>query len=102
MSMSVSTTYTNPAYTTQTSGNNKPVKQTEDQKVIAEFLAFQKKTPQEKIREAILQKLGLTEDSLKALSGDTRKKVEEEIRVEFEKLMKESMGKKGILLDISV
>jgi hypothetical protein len=99
--MNIAALYTNPAYTPSTNGN-KQAKQTEDQKTVAEFLAYQQKTPQEKIREAILQKLGLTEDSLKSLSGDTRKKVEEEIRAEFETLMKNSLAQKGILLDISV
>jgi hypothetical protein len=69
---------------------------------VQQFLNYQKMTPEEKIRAAILQKLGLTEDDLAGLSSADRKNAENEIKTEMEKMVKNNMAQKGILLDITV
>ncbi|TAH68118.1 MAG: hypothetical protein EWM45_05425 [Rhodopseudomonas palustris] len=43
------------------------------------FLAFAKKTPAEKMRDALLSQLGLTEEKLKAMPFEERQKVEKKI-----------------------
>lgn len=101
MSINITSSYTSQTTSPPTLGN-KQAKPSADKNAVEEFLAYQKKTPQEKIRESILQKLGLTEDSLKNMSTDARKKIEDEIKVEIEKMIKGNLAQKGILLDISV
>lgn len=45
-----------------------------------EFLKFQAMTPAQKMRAMMLAKLGLTEDDVKAMSPEDRKKVEDKIK----------------------
>jgi len=76
--------------------------QTSGSSIIDQFLAYQHLSPQQKIRQAILEKLGMTEDGLKSLSPEARKKVEDEIKQEIEKQVKSNLAQKGILVDITV
>jgi len=45
-----------------------------------EFLKFQAMTPAQKMRAMMLAKLGLTEDDVKAMSPEDRKKVEDKLK----------------------
>ncbi|HWU80246.1 MAG TPA: hypothetical protein VN158_09310 [Caulobacter sp.] len=45
-----------------------------------EFLKFQAMTPAQKMRAMMLAKLGLTEDEVKAMSPEDRKKVEDKLK----------------------
>lgn len=85
------------ASTTKSSGS-KALKTDAD--TIADFLAFQKMSPEKKIREAILKKLGITEDNLKAMSPQRLKDVEEKITEEMKQMINGKMAEKGIIVDI--
>jgi hypothetical protein len=76
----------------------KPV---EEKSVEANFLKEAKKTPSERLHEALLKKLGLTEEQFKALDPGTKAEVEKSIRDEIAKLAKQK-GDTGVLADISV
>jgi hypothetical protein len=78
--------------------SEKPV---EEKSVEANFLKEAKKTPAERLHEALLKKLGLTEEQFKALDPDTKASVEQAIRDEIAKLAKQK-GDTGVLADISV
>ena len=54
----------------------------------AEFMALSKMTPAERLRQEMLEEMGLTEDSLKALPQEQREAIEEEIR----RAVKERIG----------
>ena len=82
--------------------NPSAARQTETQSTIDQFLAYQHLTPQQKIRQAILEKLGITEDALNEMPPEARKKIEDEIKQEAENQVKQNLAKKGILLDITV
>jgi predicted phage-related endonuclease len=68
-----------------------------------EFLAYQKMTPAEKMRAAMLAKLGVTEEQLKAMSPEDRKKIEDQMK---DMIKEQVMGgdkdkeKTGVLLDL--
>jgi len=100
--MSNSITSSTAAYLTQGLGTSKSSAKTSTAKdPISEFLAYQKMTPQEKVRDALLKKHGLTEDTLAQLPADERAKIEEEIRQDILKEFKGKMAEKGILVDMS-
>lgn len=63
------------------SGTNKTLGKAskEGPSVEEKFLAFAKKTPAEKMRDALLSQLGLTEEQLQAMPPDERMKVEKKI-----------------------
>ena len=67
---------------------------------IAQFLAYQQLTPQQKLRQAILQKYNLTEETLQNLPAAERKKIEDDIKQEIEKKVKNNMAEKGVLVDM--
>lgn len=82
------------------SSGSKAIKSDAD--TIADFLAFQKMSPEKKIREAILKKLGYTEDDLKAMSPQRLKEVEAKITQEMTQLINGKMAEKGIIVDMLV
>ena len=84
----------------KTTASKSAQKATDSSDPIGQFLAYQQLTPQQKLRQAILQKHNLTEETLQNLPADERKKIEEEIKQEIEKLVKNNMAEKGILVDI--
>lgn len=70
--------------------------------VVAEFLNYQKMTPEQKLRDAVLKKLGITEDLIKNLAPDVKKDIEEEIKQEMKAMIQNKMAEKGLLVDITV
>lgn len=68
-----------------------------------EFMKYQAMTPAEKMRAAMLAKLGLTEDDVKAMSPEDRKKVEDKIKDMIKQQVENSddkNGKTGLVADI--
>ncbi len=91
-----------PAYIKQTFGATKPsAKISEPKDPIGEFLAYQKMSPQEKIRDAFLKKYGLTEEALAQMPADERAKIEEKIRQDILKELKGKMAENGVFVDVS-
>ncbi|OIN86980.1 MAG: hypothetical protein AUJ12_03565 [Alphaproteobacteria bacterium CG1_02_46_17] len=78
---------------------SKPSSQIND--AITQFLEYQKMTPEEKMRDAILKKLGMTEEDIAALSPDERAKIEEKIKDMIKEEIENKMAEKGILIDLS-
>ena len=60
-----------------------------------EFLKFQSKSPAEKMRAMILAKLGVTEEQVKAMSTEDRKKIEDKIKDMIKQQVQNDIGKKG-------
>ncbi|MDR6627305.1 hypothetical protein [Caulobacter segnis] len=60
-----------------------------------EFLKFQSKSPAEKMRAMILAKLGVTEEQVKAMSTEDRKKIEDKIQDMIKQQVQNDIGKKG-------
>jgi hypothetical protein len=66
-----------------------------------EFLDYAKMTPAEKMRAAMLGKLGVTEEQLKAMSPEERKKVEDKIKDMIKQQVEnDPQMKKGSILDV--
>ena len=76
-------------------------KQVGEKSVEAEFLKEAKKTPAERLHDAILKKLGMTEEEFNALDPKTKAEVENSVREEIAKLAKQN-GDTGVLADLSV
>jgi hypothetical protein len=76
-------------------------KTTEPKDVVAEFLAYQKLSPEEKIRDSILKKYGYDKDGYEKLSGEIKKKIEDQIQAELKQKAKNNLAEKGILVDMS-
>ena len=86
----------------QTSKASKAAAKTATPKdAIAEFLAYQKLSPEEKIRDSILKKYGYDKESYEKLSGEIKKKIEDQIQVELKQKAKNNLAEKGILVDMS-
>ncbi|EJL34421.1 hypothetical protein PMI01_01629 [Caulobacter sp. AP07] len=67
-----------------------------------EFLDYAKMTPAEKMRAAMLKRMGLTEDDVKAMSADERQRLEDQIKQQIkEQVMNDPKMKTGSLLDVS-
>lgn len=58
----------------------------------AEFLKEAKKTPAERIRAAVLKKLGLTEEELAAMDSAAKAAIEKIIKQEIEQKLKAKTG----------
>ena len=68
---------------------------------VADFMAYAKMTPAQKMRAAILGSMGLTEDSLKAMDPKDRSKVEEKIKALIQQKVEQSVEKKtGVAIDL--
>jgi hypothetical protein len=68
-----------------------------------EFLKFQAMTPAQKMRAMMLAKLGVTEEQLKAMSPEDRKKIEEKLKDMVKQQVQndpEKKGKTGLVADI--
>ena len=63
------------------------------------FLEFMNKTPEEKMREAVLKELGYTEEQLASMSPQDRAKAEAKIKDTIEKKIEEAMRKEGVDID---
>lgn len=68
---------------------------------ISQFLEYQKMTPEEKMRDAILKKLDMTEEGLAALPPEERAKVEEEIKQLIKEEIENRLAAKGTFINIS-
>mgnify|MGYP000335413392 FL=1 len=60
-----------------------------------EFLKFQSKSPAEKMRAMVMAKLGVTEEQVKAMSTEDRKKIEDKIQDMIKQQVQNDIGKKG-------
>jgi len=82
-------------------GNNSTKKTTKKpEEIEAEFLKEAKKTPADRLHEALLKKLGLTEEQFQALDPDTKAAVEKEMRDEIVKMAQQKGEKNvGLLVD---
>lgn len=56
------------------------------------FMDYQKKTPEEKLFEAILRDLGLTKEEYEALPPEQRKEIDEKIQEEMERRTKQGLN----------
>lgn len=56
---------------------------------LQELLEYMKKTPEQRMREAILRKMGLTEEDLKNMPPEKRAAVEETIAAKIKELLQE-------------
>lgn len=72
-------------------------------KAVSDFLAYANETPAQRMREAILKSMGLSEEDLKSMSPEKRKAVEETIQQRIKQAMEEAAakGKKGIVADVT-
>jgi hypothetical protein len=70
---------------------------------VQDFLDYAKKTPAERMRDAILKSMGLTEEDLKSMSPEKRKAVEETIRQKIKQAAEEAAkkGKTGLVADVT-
>lgn len=102
---SINTNYTAPSMTAtgnsastagKTASSGKSAQET-----ISAFLDYQKMTPEQKLRDAILKKLGMTEEQLKDMPAEERAKVEEKIKEAMEDIIKHGMAEKGMLVDMA-
>lgn len=66
----------------------------ETQSAADEFLEFARKSPAEQYRELVLKNLGLTEETLAALTPDERRAVEEIIKEKVLAKMKEDLERR--------
>ena len=60
-----------------------------------EFLKYQAMTPAQKMRAMMLAKLGLTEEQVKAMTPEDRKKVEDKIKDMIKQQVQNDPDKKG-------
>ena len=70
--------------------------------VEAEFLAYARMSPAERMRDNILKSMGLTEDDVNAMSPADRQKLEDKIKELIKQQMEAAAKKKGQLLDVAV
>jgi hypothetical protein len=79
----------------------KPIEQTAEEK----FLDYARKSPAEKIRDALLKSVGVTEDELKNMTPEQRKEVEQKIADKIKEAMQKQTEKgestKGFFTDIT-
>jgi len=70
---------------------------------VSDFLELAKKTPAERMRDAILKSMGLSEDDLKSMSPEKRKVVEETIRQKIKEAAEQAAknGKTGLVADVT-
>jgi uncharacterized protein YgfB (UPF0149 family) len=60
-----------------------------------EFLKFQAMSPAQKMRAMMLAKLGVTEEQLKAMSPEERKKIEDKLKDMVKQQVQNDPDKKG-------
>lgn len=67
-----------------------------------EFMDYAKLTPAQKMRAAMLARMGLTEDQVKAMGSDERQKIEDQLKAQIkEQVENDPQMKTGSLLDVS-
>ena len=91
--IAVSASASRPAGRNQTSTASAPVE---------EFLHYARMSPAERIRDAVLKELGLTEDDLKNMDATARAKAEEAIRNKIkEKISQSTEAQTGVIIDLA-
>ena len=70
---------------------------------VQDFLDYAKKTPAERMRDAILKSMGLTEEDVKSMSPEKRKAVEETIRQKIKQAAEDAAkkGQTGLVADVT-
>ncbi|NMG36058.1 hypothetical protein GRF61_16545 [Azoarcus sp. TTM-91] len=68
-----------PAKTVMTAQDKAEIQRAREEKVLADFRDYMEKTPAERMRDAILRDMGLTEEDLAAMPAEERAAVEDEI-----------------------
>ena len=67
-----------------------------------DFMDYAKLTPAQKMRAAMLAKLGVTEEQLKAMDPKERQKIEDQLKEQIKQQVQNDPNmKKGSLLDVS-
>lgn len=68
-----------------------------------EFLKYAKMSPAERIRAAILEELGITEEELEAMPAEAREAMEKQIAEKLKQKIEEATEKKtGMIVDVTV
>lgn len=68
-----------------------------------EFLEYAKMSPAERIRAAILEELGITEEELEAMPAEAREAMEKQIAEKIKDKLEQAAEKKtGMLVDVTV
>lgn len=83
----------------KTSRSKQPAEVVQEQReylpsAYVEFIEWMHKTPAEKAREAILRRLGITEEELEDMELEERERIEEYIAQEMEEEVKRNIDKK--------
>lgn len=74
-----------------------------DKSVEEQFLEYAQMSPAERMRAALLEELGLSEDDLKSMDTQARKDIEEKIRAAIkEKLEQMTTAQTGMIVDKAV
>jgi hypothetical protein len=70
---------------------------------VSDFLAYANESPAQRMRDAILKSMGLSEDDLKSMSPEKRKAVEETIREKIKDAAEQAAknGKTGLVADVT-
>ena len=70
---------------------------------VSDFLDYAKETPAQRMRDAILKSMGLSEEDLKSMSPEKRKAVEETIRQRIKEAAEDAAkkGKTGLVADVT-
>jgi len=70
---------------------------------VSDFLDYAKETPAQRMRDAILKSMGLSEDDLKSMSPEKRKAVEDAIAQKIKDAAEEAAkkGKTGLVADVT-
>ena len=71
---------------------------------VSDFLDYAKETPAQRMRDAILKSMGLSEEDLKSMTPEKRKAVEETIRQRIKEAAEDAAkkGKTGLVADVTV
>ena len=102
--MSISSSTAKPASPLNLSRpSSSPVTAASGKTAEAEFLEFAKKTPAEHIRDAMLKKLGLTQEEFDKMDPEAQRAVTDKINEEIKKQVEASGSKlTGMITDITV
>ncbi|MES2728939.1 MAG: hypothetical protein V4621_02420 [Pseudomonadota bacterium] len=87
--------------TVQASAAGSPAKVKEETPA-EKFLKFQAMSPGEKMRAAILGRMGLTEEQLASMPPEDRAKIEKQIEDEIKEAVKDRFAEKGVLINLAV
>jgi hypothetical protein len=81
--------------------SNSGVTAATDKSAKDEFLDYAKLTPAQKMRAAMLAKMGVTEEQLKAMDPKERQKIEDQLKTQIKQQVENDPEmKKGSLLDM--